>query len=54
VNAFTDYEKAMRWILSTEDDPNEENPSCKEENSSGGQPGQLCETGQNQQTKGIS
>ena len=36
VNAFTDYEKAVHWILSTEDDPNEENPSCKEENSSGG------------------
>lgn len=34
VNAFTDYEKAMHWILSTEDDPNGENTSRKEENSS--------------------
>ncbi len=29
VNAFTDYEKAMRWILSTEDLPNNNVPSNK-------------------------
>lgn len=29
VNAFTDYEKAMRWVLSTEDLPNNDVPSNK-------------------------
>jgi hypothetical protein len=29
VNAFTDYEKAMRWILSAEDLPNNNVPSNK-------------------------
>lgn len=36
VNAFTDYEKAMHWILSTEDDPAGENAFRKEEINSGG------------------
>jgi hypothetical protein len=31
VNAFTDYEKAMRWILSTEDIPNTNVPSTETE-----------------------
>ena len=29
INAFTDYEKAMRWVLSTEDLPNNNVPSNK-------------------------
>jgi hypothetical protein len=29
VNAFKDYEKAMRWVLSTEDPPNHNVPSNK-------------------------
>lgn len=29
VNAFTDYEKAMRWVLSAEDLPNNDVPSNK-------------------------
>jgi hypothetical protein len=29
VNAFTDYEKAMRWVLSAEDLPNNNVPSNK-------------------------
>ena len=29
VHAFTDYEKAIRWVLSTEDSPNNHVPSNK-------------------------
>jgi hypothetical protein len=35
VNAFTDYEKAMHWILSIDDNPDEDVLSCKTESSSG-------------------
>jgi hypothetical protein len=35
VNAFTDYEKAMRWVLSAEDLPNNTVPSNKAESGDG-------------------
>ena len=38
VHAFTDYEKAMRWVLSTEDLPNNHVPSNKADASNGKSP----------------
>ena len=35
INAFTDYEKAMRWVLSAEDLPNNNVPSNKADASDG-------------------
>ena len=35
VNAFTDYEKAMRWVLSGEDPPDNDVPSNKGDASDG-------------------
>jgi hypothetical protein len=35
VNAFTDYENAMRWVLSAEDPPNDNVPSNKADASDG-------------------